>query len=399
MKTRKNNILRGKLSRTRTTKEPVSEIMDPRLFSAILHQFRLPLNVIVGFADLLKNPDLDSKTRNIYSNYIYHNSTPLLHLLENMIDLFSVETKQITIKHEECNVNAVFDEVFNEFTHRNSYDLQETDTSGGLTRSGHMRELVIRSDSGRLKKALTNIISNSFQFSGLPKIEIGYTIQENSLEFYIIDKVQGLTVDNLDAVLAECKSNNAIQNQSLIVASLRLIIAQKLIHAMGGKIWTKKNNGIISGHFFSIPLELIEKPVEPTAKHISREIPSWANYNLLIAEDIESNYIYLAELLKPTNIQVTWARNGKEAVDIVQKSSSFDLILMDILMPEMDGYEAAKLIKESNPEIPIVVQTAYSLDNEPEDILSNFDGFLTKPIWSEELIRILSKFIIPREVV
>ena len=113
------------------------------------------------------------------------------------------------------------------------------------------------------------------------------------------------------------KSNSAIQNQSLIVAALRLTIAQKLIHALDGEIWTKTIDGNRKDTYFKIPLEVIAKSDKPLDTEEHKEVPTWANCKLLIAEDIELNYIYLKELLKPTNIQITWARNGKEAVEII----------------------------------------------------------------------------------
>ena len=107
---------------------------------------------------------------------------------------------------------------------------------------------------------------------------------------------------------------------------------------------------------------------------------TWDKRTILVAEDIESNYVYLQELLRPYLFKLIWAKNGREAVEIFKRGENIDLVLMDILMPEMDGFEASGLIRKLNPDIPIVIQTAYSLDNEPKEKLANFDDYLIKPI-------------------
>ena len=139
----------------------------------------------------------------------------------------------------------------------------------------------------------------------------------------------------------------------------RLTIAQKLIPAMGGEIRTKTKKENRKDTFFNIPLEVTVKKDKTSETYGHKKIPAWDDYKLLIAEDIESNYVYLKEILKSTNIQITWARK----------------------------------IKELNRDISIVIQTAYSPESEPEKTLARFDEFLTKPIWSNDLIRMLSRFL------
>ena len=386
----------AKKSETKTkeqnSEKSVSGWMDPLFLSAILNQFKIPLNVIVGFSNLLRNPGLDPHTTARYSDFVFHNSTPLLPLLENVIDLFKIETGQVSIKTEDCNVNKVMDEIFRE-CNAESYPDQGEGTPEGLVRTGHTAELTIRSDYRRLKQILSNLVTNSIQFSDLERIEVGYEIKNDFLEFYIKDGLQDLSVDDLDAIYTGYENNSTIRNQSLIVAALRLTIAQKLIHALEGDIRTKTKKKNRKDTFFNIPLKVAVKKDKTSETDERKKIPAWDDYKLLIAEDIESNFIYLKEVLKPTNIQITWAGNGKEAVEMIEQNPDFDIILMDILMPEMDGFEAARKIKELNRNIPIVVQTAYSLESEPEETLACFDEFLTKPIWYSDLIRMLSRFL------
>ncbi|MFH0755993.1 MAG: response regulator [Bacteroidota bacterium] len=359
-----------------------SEKMNPRLLTAALHQFKLPLNVIIGFADLLKDRKLDTETRDTYANLIYKDSNTLLQLVDNLIDLFKIEAQQAPIEKTACYINKVFNEIFKEF-----------EMVPGLQRSGHLESLCIQTDGNKLKQVLSNIVAHSFQLSGQHKVEIGYIMKEKFLEFYIRDNTKSLSVEDLDTFFSSLEENSTISDHARFAAALRLAISQKLVNSLGGKLWTEKKRGEETAIHFTVPFELA-KTVTPAPPRTEMDhVPIWNDFHVMIAEDIDTNYIYLAQLLKPTGIQITWARNGREAVDIAARTKDLDLILMDILMPEMDGYEAAKRIKEENSRMPIIVQTAYTLENEPEEILSLFDDFLTKPIWSKDLLRVVSKFI------
>ncbi len=362
----------------------ITERMNPRLLTAALHQFKLPLNVIIGFADLLKDRKLDIETRETYANLIYTDSYTLLQLVDNLIDLFNIETQKAPVEKTACQVNEVFNAIFKKF-----------EMVPGLTRSGQLESRCILSDGKKLKQVLSNIVANSIQLTGQPKVEIGYIMKEKFLEFYIRDDAKSLSVEDLDTFFSSLEDNSTISDHARFAAALRLAISQKLVTSMGGKLWTEKKRGEKTAIHFTIPYEAAEIVAPDSPRTKMDQIPRWNAFHVMIAEDIDTNYIYLAQLLKPTGIKITWARNGREAVDIAANTEDLDLILMDILMPEMDGYEAAKRIKERNNRIPIIVQTAYTLENEPEEILSLFDDFLTKPIWSKDLLRLVSKHIGP----
>jgi K+-sensing histidine kinase KdpD len=319
----------------------ISERMDPRILTATLHQFKLPLNVIIGFADLLKDQKLDLENRDNYVNLIYQEGTSLSQLVDNLIDLFTIASHPAPIEKTACYVNEVFDEVFKEFEMVSSADPQRKAVPG-LIRSGYMKSLCIQSDSKKLRQVLSNIVANSFQLTSQQKVEIGYFKQEKYLEFFVKDNVKSLTVEDLDTIFSSFNINSTIRDHALIAAALRLAISQKLVTTLCGKLWTEKKRGEGSALHFTIPYDAEEIPARVSTQ-IEMEIkPVWDNFHLMITEDIDTNYIYLAELLKPTRIKITWARNGREAVEIASKTKDQDLILMDILMPKMDGFEAAK---------------------------------------------------------
>ena len=120
----------------------------------------------------------------------------------------------------------------------------------------------------------------------------------------------------------------------------------------------------------------------------------WSDKTILIAEDVESNFIYLQELLRPSCVKLVWAKNGKEAVENVKRNKHINLVLMDILMPELDGYEATREIKNIRQDLPVIAQTAYSLESENEQTReAQFDDYLIKPIWSPQLKHVIEKYL------
>jgi CheY-like chemotaxis protein len=177
-------------------------------------------------------------------------------------------------------------------------------------------------------------------------------------------------------------------------AALRINIAKHLVQLLGGQL---KADSVLwegSTFTFTIPLEEAEVYREEKIKEPEIKIHLWNDKQILIAEDVESNFVYLRELLNPTHVKIYWAKNGREAVKICSENKDISLVLMDILMPEMDGYEAARLIKKGRPDLPVIAQTAYSMEgDEYLESLKYFDNYLTKPIWSHELLDTLSKYL------
>ncbi len=233
---------------------------------------------------------------------------------------------------------------------------------------------------------------------------MGYTLKENNLlEFYIKDTGKGISMDRIEIIFNRYKKLSDNHNQPFDGTALRMTISKSLVKLLGGKIWANSKQGQGSTFYFTLPFESIiasepiEIKVEEKASPIiekETQTTDWSKHTILIAEDVESNYIYLRELLRPTNAELIWAENGEEAVKEVKSNPKIDLILMDILMPEMDGYEASKNIKELRPKLPIIAQTAYSLEGgQDKAALENFDNYLIKPIWSPQLMTALSKYL------
>jgi len=377
--------------------------LDMSFTSSLSYQIRTPLNAIVGFSDLLKDPNLSAQSKQTYINHIHSSGNYLLQLINNIVDISKIEANKLEINNSECDVNELFDNI-SKYWEEKKKEIGKKDIEFRIEKSVKDTKFKIITDKERLNQALSNLLENGFKNTEEGYVEMGYILKENNLlEFYIKDTGKGISMDRIEIIFNRYKKLSDNHNQPFDGKALRMTISKSLVKLLGGKIWAKSKPGQGSTFYFTLPFESIiaSEPIEikveeKTSPIIEKKTQTtdWSKHTILIAEDVESNYIYLRELLRPTNAELIWAENGEEAVKKVKSNPKIDLILMDILMPEMDGYEASKNIKELRPKLPIIAQTAYSIEGgQDKAVLENFDNYLIKPIWSPQLMTALSKYL------
>jgi len=208
------------------------------------------------------------------------------------------------------------------------------------------------------------------------------------------DKGVGFSLEKLEALFQLFVSKNKTLDVSFDLAAIRAVVAKQFAGLIGGDLQSDSVLTQGSTFYFSLPAEADEVAELKDLQEHSGENRDWSGRSILIAEDVETNFRLLEELLSPTGLKVTWAKNGKEAVDMFSGSGKFDLILMDIMMPEMDGFEAAEKIRKLSSSVPIIAQTAFTPDEGDTDSqVRNFNEFLIKPIWWLDLANSLSKYL------
>ena len=356
-------------------------------------QLKTTMNTVLGFLNLLSDPRVSDQARSVFTEYVYTSSSSLLQLFNNLVELYNIYNEDVAVSKTDVNVNQVMNDL------NTKYNLElkhgtKTNLNLKLSIPESEEEKIILCDEDKLTKILETLMENAIGFSGEGNLYFGYSIlATNEIQFYFHDNGAGISMEKLEEVFKDYINNPQGLDVNHDLAALKMEVARHFAELLGAKLYSKTKEGIGSSFYLTFPLESVVESMEQDSEPTD-SVPNWKKKNILIAEDIDSNYILLEAILSETGVSLTRAKNGAEAVRACEVSgTAFDVILMDIVMPEMDGYEAARLIK-GMCNTPIIGQTAYSLESEDnKDKLVHFDAFLTKPIWEHELFRALKKYM------
>jgi CheY-like chemotaxis protein len=252
-------------------------------------------------------------------------------------------------------------------------------------------------DPVRLRQVLTNLLSNAVKFTSEGFIELGYSLnpQKNRprVEFYLKDTGIGIAKDKLDVIFERFRQVDDSQSRKYGGTGLGLAISKKLVELLGGTIWVESEVGEGSTFYFNIPYLLPEDEGANNQAFDSGKY-HWSGKSILIAEDEESNYELIKAALANTKINIFRAHNGAEAVQLIESGEHIDMILMDIRMPKLNGYDATRKIKKLQPEIPIVATTAYAMsEDEAKSLKAGCDKYISKPIRPLRLLELIDDLI------
>ncbi len=361
------------------------------------HEIRTPLNSIIGFADLLKYTNLTIKQREKYVEYINNSGNNLLNLIDDIIDTAKIEAGQLKIRKGRVFINRLLEEIL--ATHReirNSTNKHHVELI--LVKSISDKNLDIYTDSFRLRQILANLINNALKFVDKGHIEFGYKQDGSNLLFYVEDTGIGISEEKHELIFERFGQIESSYKKNFQGTGLGLAISKKLVILLGGKIWLKSEENKGATFYFTIPF-VKSKVEENEFKNISElSHYNFNNKTILIAEDDRLNYIVLKNTLEHTKSKIVWKHNGQEAVDYIIEAKAnnikIDLILMDIQMPILNGYEASKIIRKLNENIPIIALTAYALTGEKEKtIVAGCSDYMTKPFKANILLKTISKYL------
>lgn len=303
----------------------------------------------------------------------------------------------MVIKKTACNINRLLEETNKVFTEA------RPGSSSGI--QFHYidpmpdRNVIIQTDQVRLRQILVNLIDNAFKYTERGSISFGYeNMPTSALKFFVRDTGTGIPPDKELHVFNRFTRIN-VQNDKIHGGTgLGLSISKELVNLLGGKIWFESRVGVGTTFYFTIPYNQIEvispdKLVNPQAGRNNDLAYNWEDKHILIAEDDDLNFKILETIIRKTNARITRAEDGRKAVDCI-RTQAVDLVLMDIQMPEMDGYEATRIVKKINSRLPVIAQTSFAMRDEREKCLeAGCDDYLSKPINLKELMEKISKFL------
>lgn len=349
------------------------------------HEIRTPLNAIVGFAGLLATAT--EEDRNSYVEIIKGNTNMLLQLVNDILDMSKIEAGTLEFIYNDVDVNQIMRELEGVFRLR----LEEADSPVRIVFEPKLPVCFINTEKNRVSQVLSNFLSNAFKYTSEGSITMGYEVREEEMYFYVTDTGTGIPEDKTAHVFERFTKLDAKRQGT----GLGLSISQTIIKKLGGEIGVLSQYGKGSTFWFTLPVKPFDfLPLQPEEQHQQQSVElietsnSMVRKTILIAEDMDDNYLlYKIYLEKKYNL--VRAVNGEEAISLFLECSP-SIILMDIGMPVVDGYQATEAIRQLAPNIPIVAVTAFAYEEDKRKVMSRgFNGFLPKPLNKQALFDIL----------
>jgi PAS domain S-box-containing protein len=355
------------------------------------HEIRSPLNGIIGFSELLADKNLTDAERNRYLNIIQNNGNALISLLSDLIDISKLESGKLVLANRSFVPSNLINDLKFQFDNTTQGKAENVKIIFSSTQS--FENLEINSDQNRLRQILVNLITNAIKFTTKGKIEIGADFLEDEMMFWVKDTGVGIPVENQQSIFERFRQVESPGASPVIGFGLGLAISKALVELLGGHLWVESVPELGSLFAFTIKTNIVNTTMETTQFNNGSYPYDFKEHTILIAEDIDFSFLYIEAVLRRTGVKILWAQNGKEAIEHVKTNHSIDLILMDMHMPVMNGYEATEVITKLRPEVPVIAQTAFVL---PEDMkrcyAAGCTGYLAKPIRKEQLLNTLSEY-------
>ena len=345
------------------------------------------MNVMLGFAELLRRPNLPDEKRRLYIDIINSNGSQLLAIINDIIDISKIEAGQVVADLKPANITQLYLEIQSQFS-----TLAKSRNLLFDVRYPDIGEVITKTDVVKLRQILFNLLNNALKFTPNGRVETGFSAMDGDLLFYVMDTGIGIRAELHTKVFERFRqAENSISLQQG-GTGLGLSISKSLVELLGGAIWLESEPGKGSTFFFTIPFVKVKDTHDTTQVGLgNRHI--WQGKNILIAEDDETNYSYLSALVTDAGMKPFRASNGAEAVRLVEGNQPLDLALIDVRMPLLDGYETTKQIKELRANLPVVVHTAFvSTEGKAKAYQAGCDEFLSKPISKRDLESLFSRF-------
>jgi signal transduction histidine kinase/CheY-like chemotaxis protein len=376
-----------------------------RLKSAFLanmsHEIRTPMNGILGFAELLKDTKLKHNDQQEYIKIIEESGKRLLNIINDIIDVSKIEVGLMKTDIKESNINKQIEYIYTFFKPEVEAKGMKLFFKNALPE----KEAYIKTDREKLFAILSNLVKNAIKYSNEGFIEFGYVLktgsdstiqsQNKELEFFVKDTGIGIPKKRQEAIFERFIQGDVEDIHAKQGAGLGLTISKSHVEMLGGKIWLESEEGKGSTFYFTIPYnKILEEKKVAEKVVIDKEIANHEKkMKILIAEDDLISKLFINKAIQPFSKEIINVSNGVDAVAACLNNKDIDLVLMDIKMPIMEGYEASREIRQFNKDVIIIAQTAYGLSGDKDKSLNaGFTDYITKPINKSELESLMKKY-------
>ena len=371
-----------------------SDKLKTAFLANMSHEIRTPMNGILGLTQLLTREKIKEEERKEYLAMINSNGKLLMNLVNDIIDISRIESNQVDLNEGEFSLNALMNEIFCFIQSEKMVkkkDAVELKVHEGL--SENFSNII--ADQSKLKQVLTNLVGNAVKFTYKGIIEFGYSVEAKaSLKFFVRDSGIGISPDKLHVIFDRFTQVDQSLTRPYGGSGLGLAISKGFVERMGGRIWAESDLEKGATFYFTIPYKPTviskRKKDEPKREHFN-----WEEICLLVVEDNYVSFKLMEISLRNTGVQIIHADNGQTAIDMVKEHPEINIVLMDIQLPVLNGYDATIAIKKLRPNLPVIAQTANAMDDDRLKCLNaGCNDYITKPIILEKLYNVINDYVI-----
>ena len=387
-------LVRVRTAQLNESKEKAEE--SDRLKSAFLanmsHEIRTPMNGILGFSDLLEKPNLSGERQKKYISIIQKSGKRMLNIINDIISISKIESGLMEMNLQESNINEQIEYLYTFF----KPEIEEKGMQFSFKNTLPSREAILITDREKVFSILTNLLKNAIKYSEKGSIEFGYNAKGGFIEFFVKDTGIGIPEDRHEAIFERFIQADVSDEKALQGAGLGLSISKAYVEMLGGSIWMESEVGKGSTFYFTLKYqpEIVrnhssKNRISPSGEKTPRKL-----LKVLVAEDDETSKEFLSIIVQEFAKDIIFVNTGNEAVAACVKNPDIDLILMDIQMPDLNGYEATRQIRQFNKGVTIIAQTAYAFKGDIEKALeAGCNEYTSKPIMAEELEQMIIKHL------
>jgi len=354
------------------------------------HEIRTPMNAITGFASFLKDRSFSRDEIDKYADIIITSGNHLLNLINDIIDISKIDAGHISLSKEIINLDALMRELYS-FFHSNL--MAKNNQNITLNMNAPQLDMQIVTDETRLRQILINLLANAVKFTEQGEVEFGYFIKKDKLLFYVRDTGIGISPEKQEIIFNRFQQGTDSTEKLYGGTGLGLAIAKACTHLLNGNIWLESEVNKGTTFYFTIDYSVAYTSM-PQNKQNNNETFNFNGEVILIAEDDIYNFTYLETVLSKYNLKLIRTKTGKETIDKALELDNIKLILMDIQMPDLTGTEATIEIRKHKPDLPIIAQTAYALNDDKRRFLEiGCNEYISKPINKSQLLHLVNNFL------
>jgi signal transduction histidine kinase/CheY-like chemotaxis protein len=364
---------------TAKEKAEASDMLKSAFLANMSHEIRTPLNSIMGFSRLLSKLDLSNDKRVDYAKILQTSGLRLLNTVNDVLDLSKIDAKQMEVFEKKYYPGRILHEIFS--LHSENFRIKGIQFS--YTLDSQLENSCIIGDEQKVYQILNNLVNNACKFTGKGYVKFGCLLDDSEIKYYVSDTGIGISADRQEFIFGRFNQENIEMSRGHEGSGLGLAISKGLLELMGGKFQLISEKGLGSNFSFTIPVKKCEpEPIVETSISKSIEASDIQNKTVLIAEDDDLNFLLLKDFfIAFPQIKIIRAINGLEVLEKCSELKNISLILMDIKMPLMDGYETTRILRKTDSKIPIIAVTAIALQGDQEKALSvGCNDYISKPI-------------------